>query len=199
MRVCAGFLEVQKLGYGGGLMLGISVPLLSITLVRTTSFSIYESSKRFYGKLLHHPLYTTPQLPPPGRLITTPPYQGFFGLNATYAFMSGFTSGAFITILACPFEFTKLATQIELLMRRTQIASSPDLTTPTDAKGPMQVAKEIYSTRGFRGLYSGFAYHFGMSFCIVVDELVMLWGQGYISLRMRVPSIFFPVQRSQDR
>jgi solute carrier family 25 (mitochondrial carnitine/acylcarnitine transporter), member 20/29 len=82
--------------------------------------------------------------------------------------MAGFTSGAFITILACPFEFTKLATQIELLMRRTQIASSPDLTSPNDAKGPMQMAKEIYSTRGFRGLYSGFAYHFGRSFLLLL-------------------------------
>jgi hypothetical protein len=46
-------------------------------------------------------------------------------------------------------------------MRRTQIVSSPDSTRPTEAKGPMLMAKEIYSTRGFRGLYSGFPYHFG--------------------------------------
>jgi solute carrier family 25 carnitine/acylcarnitine transporter 20/29 len=145
-------------------MKGISVPLFSITLVRTTSFSIYETSKRFYGNWLHHPLYS----PPIRRRnrtgpVTTPPYQGFFALNAWSAFLAGFTSGAFITILACPFEFTKLATQIELLMRRTQIVSSPDPTNPTDAKGPLQMAREIYSTRGFRGLYSGFTYHFGMA------------------------------------
>ena len=82
------------------------------------------------------------------------------------AFMAGFTSGAFITVVACPFEFTKLATQIELLMRRTKVASSPDptlsaSTAAIDPKGPMQMAREIYHTRGFRGLYSGFNYHFG--------------------------------------
>lgn len=82
-------------------------------------------------------------------------------LNAGMAFLAGFTSGAFITVMACPFEFTKLATQIELLMRRTRLASSPDPTGPMEPKGPMQMAKEIYHTRGFRGLYSGFNYHFG--------------------------------------
>jgi len=87
-------------------------------------------------------------------------------LNAGMAFLAGFTSGAFITVMACPFEFTKLATQIELLMRRTRLASSPDLTGPMEPKGPMQMAKEIYHTRGFRGLYSGFNYHFGRISCV---------------------------------
>lgn len=152
---------------------GLSVPLFSITLVRTTSFSIYEYSKRFYGTLLHHPLYKTP--PPPRNQFrptyrTTPPYHGFFMLNAGMAFLAGFTSGAFITVMACPFEFTKLATQIELLMRRTRLSSSPDLTGPMEPKGPMQMAREIYHTRGFRGLYSGFNYHFG--------RISWTWGLG---------------------
>jgi hypothetical protein len=177
-------------------LVGISVPLFSITLVRTTSFSIYEGSKRFYGNLLHHPLYTTPSLSP-GKIITSPPYQGFFGLNATYAFLAGFTSGAFITLLACPFEFTKLATQIELLMRRTQIVSSPDPTGPTDPKGPMQMAKEIYNTRGLRGLYSGFTYHFGM-FVDYTNQLATRWEQEFISPHTRVQSTCSLVQRFQD-
>ena len=126
-------------------------------------------TKRFYGNLLHHPLYNPPpqpRKPYQSAYVTSPPYQGFFALNAGNAFLAGFTSGAFITAMACPFEFTKLATQIELLMRRTKFASSPDPTVSTaalqEAKGPMQMAKEIYKTRGFLGLYSGFNYHFGM-------------------------------------
>jgi solute carrier family 25 (mitochondrial carnitine/acylcarnitine transporter), member 20/29 len=151
-------------------IVGLSVPLFSITLVRTTSFSIYEYSKRFYGNILHHPLYKPHHLPRNAYqsvYVTTPPYQGFFTLNAGMAFLAGFTSGAFITVMACPFEFTKLATQIELLMRRTRLASSSNLSSPMEPKGPMQMAREIYVTRGFRGLYSGFNYHFGtLSLCI---------------------------------
>jgi solute carrier family 25 (mitochondrial carnitine/acylcarnitine transporter), member 20/29 len=82
------------------------------------------------------------------------------------AFLSGFTSGAFITILACPFEFTKLATQIELLIQRTKLASSPDATVDIanlKPRGPFYVASEIFRTRGFLGLYSGFNFHFGIS------------------------------------
>jgi len=145
------------------LIAGLTVPLFSITLVRTTSFSIYEYSKLFYGTLLHHPLYDTPPTPRHQSYVTTGPYQGFFARNAVMAFMAGFTSGAFITVMACPFEFTKLATQIELLMRRTKLAPSDGsaLTANMQPKGPMQMAKEIYFTRGFFGLYSGFNYHFG--------------------------------------
>jgi len=165
-------IEFEGEHLGSLLTVGLSVPLFSITLVRTTSFSIYEYSKRFFGNLVHHPLYKPP--PPPRNpfrptIVTSPPYQGFFMLNASMAFLAGFTSGAFITVMACPFEFTKLATQIELLMRRTRLASSPDLTGPMEPKGPIQMAREIYHTRGFRGLYSGFNYHFGMAILLLRD------------------------------
>jgi solute carrier family 25 (mitochondrial carnitine/acylcarnitine transporter), member 20/29 len=103
------------------------------------------------------------------------------------AFLAGFTSGAFITVMACPFEFTKLATQIELLMRRTRLATSPNMSGPMEPKGPIQMAREIYHTRGFRGLYSGFNYHFGMYLLdFINDERVMLREQEYISPLMRV-------------
>jgi solute carrier family 25 (mitochondrial carnitine/acylcarnitine transporter), member 20/29 len=102
------------------------VPLFSITLVRTTSFSIYETSKHVFGRLLHHPLYYQPasSIPPRPRYSITPPYQGFFLVNASMSFLAGFSSGAFITVMACPFEFTKLASQIELLNRRKKLAEN---------------------------------------------------------------------------
>jgi solute carrier family 25 carnitine/acylcarnitine transporter 20/29 len=144
----------------------MSIPLVTITLVRTTSFSIYEASKRFFGHLLHHPLYKSPiqtqreQLDKP-ILTTSPPYHGFFGTNASVAFLAGATSGSFITLLSCPFEFTKMATQIELLLRRTRLAGDPSVS--YEPKTPMQMAKDIYFGRGFLGLYSGFGYHLGMT------------------------------------
>lgn len=138
------------------------MPLLTITLVRTTSFSIYEQSKRFYGNVLHHPLYRPPVAPRNQHqpvYVTTPPYEGFFGRNAAIAFLAGATSGGFITLLSCPFEFTKLATQIELLVRRTRMISNVPIS--NEPKTPLQMARDIYFGRGFRGLYSGFGYHLG--------------------------------------
>ena len=123
-------------------------------------------SKRFYGNLLYHPLYKSPVAPRNQFhpvYVTTPPYDGFFALNAGVAFLAGATSGGFITVVSCPFEFTKLATQIELLLRRKRniISNGPFLNEP---KTPLQMARDIYYGRGFRGLYSGFSYHLGIIF-----------------------------------
>jgi solute carrier family 25 (mitochondrial carnitine/acylcarnitine transporter), member 20/29 len=150
----------------------MSIPLVTITLVRTASFSIYEQSKRVFGNLLHHPLYRPPIAPHNKHepvYVTTPPYDGFFGLNAGVAFLAGATSGGFITLLSCPFEFTKLATQIELLVRRTRMM--PDGPISNDPKTPLQMARDIYFGRGFRGLYSGFGYHLGnFSYLEMTDQ-----------------------------
>lgn len=61
-----------------------------------------------------------------------------------------------------PFEFTKLSSQIELLMARSRMASVDD---PSHIKkyqpgGTFQSASRIVRARGFAGLYSGFHLHF---------------------------------------
>ena len=163
------FSEVERSTSSLSDVAGISMPLLTITLVRTTSFSIYEASKRFYGNILYHPLYTKPvhqRDPFQSVYVTTPPYGGFFNLNAGVAFLAGATSGGFITVLSCPFEFTKLATQIELLLRRKRNTHSIS----NEPKTPLQMAKDIYFGRGFRGLYSGFSYHLGTQFMLCFDN-----------------------------
>jgi solute carrier family 25 (mitochondrial carnitine/acylcarnitine transporter), member 20/29 len=161
---------------------GISIPLISVTFVRTTSFTVYETSKRFFGSALHHPLYAKPDMSShnaqtPSRYVITPPYQGFFALNAGVAFLAGITSGTIITIMSCPFEFTKIATQIELLMRRRQLAKLAgyvEVNVPMEARTPLQMARDIYAGRGFLGLYSGFNYHLGTLFLftlVLVDRV----------------------------
>ena len=147
---------------------GVSIPLVSITVIRTISFSVYERSKMFYGKLLHHPLYCTPipsRYHPERTYVATPPYEGFFAVNAGTAFLSGCTAGAFISFLACPLEFAKVGTQILGLIRTTTSGQVPSHSTkplPTDpfAISPITAAKEVYHARGLRGLYTGFQFHF---------------------------------------
>lgn len=61
-----------------------------------------------------------------------------------------------------PFEFTKLSSQIELLMARSRMASvdDPSHITKYQPKGTFQSASSIVQARGFGGLYSGFHLHF---------------------------------------
>jgi len=139
----------------------MSIPLITITIVRTTSFTVYEMSRRFYGRLLGHPLYCPPPRDPRkyAHYVTTPPYSGFFGLNASTAFLSGLVAGTFISCLACPFEFTKIATQTELIMKRRLMPA--DEYVYMEARSPMQMARDIYAGRGIRGFYGGFPWHLG--------------------------------------
>jgi len=61
-----------------------------------------------------------------------------------------------------PFEFTKLSSQIELLMARSRMTSmdDPSHLARYEPKGTFQSAKSIVQNRGIGGLYSGFHLHF---------------------------------------
>ncbi|TGZ77445.1 mitochondrial carrier [Ascodesmis nigricans] len=136
-----------------GFWRGSLAPLASVTLVRTISFSIYSKSKQFYSGFLHSIL---------GDDLISTTNAGFKPANPLYWFMSGATSGGLITFIACPFEFTKLSAQIELLMLRSKRSSIDDPThRPKDyvRKGTIQSAKDIIKARGPMGLYSGFHLH----------------------------------------
>ncbi|KAL7274418.1 hypothetical protein RUND412_002693, partial [Rhizina undulata] len=136
-----------------GFWRGSLAPLASVTLVRTVSFSIYSKSKVFYSSFLQSAL---------GENAVSPPNTPMKPFNPLYWFMSGATAGGLITIVACPFEFTKLSSQIELLMARSQRASldDPSHLGKYQPKGALQSAKNIVKCRGIRGLYSGFHLHF---------------------------------------
>jgi len=118
-------------------------------------------SKRFYGRVLGHPLYSPPPRDPRkySHYVTIPPYSGFFGLNASTAFLSGVSAGTFISCLSCPFEFTKIATQTELIMKRRLLP--PAEYVYMEARSPVQMARDLYRGRGFRAFYGGFPWHLG--------------------------------------
>ncbi|KAF8470179.1 mitochondrial carrier domain-containing protein [Kalaharituber pfeilii] len=142
-----------------GFWRGSLAPLASVTLVRTVSFSIYTNSKGFYGDAIQrmfgpHAISSTSDANS-GKI----PKLG----DAFRWALSGATAGAAITAIACPFEFTKLCAQIEILMARATPTSleDPKLNrVQYEGKGPGQAARHIIKTRGFIGLYSGFHLHF---------------------------------------
>ncbi|PWW78733.1 mitochondrial carrier [Tuber magnatum] len=136
-----------------GFWRGSLAPLASVTLVRTVSFSIYSKSKVTLSGILQ-PVF--------GKNAISPPNTSYKPLNPLYWFMSGAVAGGAITVIACPFEFTKLSSQIELLMARSRMASvdDPSHITRYQPKGTFQSAKSIVQNRGIGGLYSGFHLHF---------------------------------------
>ncbi|KAK9454949.1 mitochondrial carrier domain-containing protein [Dipodascopsis uninucleata] len=150
-----------------GFFRGIGAPMLSITIVRTLSFSIYTQCRSLYMTGFSKIMGPGYVVDPTGPVALTQEQKQHPGRNLAltlpvYA-LSGFTAGGFIALFSCPFEFTKLSTQIEMLMARTATASQPDSNPQSEdyrPKGTLQSFKDIIKTRGFLGLYSGFRYHF---------------------------------------
>jgi len=141
-----------------GFFRGVTAPMASVTIVRTISFSVYQRSKYHYSTWIERNFGVNPLLHvnSPGN-YPTPYTLACFGA-------AGATAGSFITVVACPFELTKLSAQVSVLMAERNSASISD---PTDAKiaksyqnkGTFQTAKNIVKHRGFLGLYSGFKLH----------------------------------------
>lgn len=143
-----------------GFFRGVTAPLASVTLVRTISFSVYQRSKYTYGAWIKRNFDFDPLLH-----INTP---GTYPTLSTLACFgaAGATAGSFITLIACPFELTKLSAQVSVLMAERNIKSSvsdplgkPEIAKSYQNKGTFQTARSIVRNRGFAGLYSGFSLH----------------------------------------
>ncbi|KAL8812632.1 MAG: hypothetical protein Q9200_000891 [Gallowayella weberi] len=137
-------------------------PMASVTLVRTISFSIYQKAKYSYSAAIgrvtgEEPLVTVNRpgsIPTPGTMLC-------FGA-------AGATAGALVAFIACPFELTKQAAQISVLMASSNKSSVDDpVRSSYQQKGAFGTARNVILHRGVQGLYSGFGFHI----CIdIVDE-----------------------------
>ncbi|KAK9388323.1 mitochondrial carrier domain-containing protein [Lipomyces mesembrius] len=150
-----------------GFFRGVGAPMISVTIVRTLSFSIYAQCRATYTDALNRLLGEGYVVDPTGPVLITAEQKATPGPNLLRAlpvyFMSGFTAGGFIALFSCPFEFTKLSTQIELLMARATHAALLDSSHAApkyEPKGTLESFKDIIRKRGILGLYSGFRYHF---------------------------------------
>ncbi|GAA6027068.1 hypothetical protein JCM8097_006085 [Rhodosporidiobolus ruineniae] len=117
-----------------GFFRGVTIPLVTITLVRTASFSIYTNTKETIER------------------------RGVFGNEKTAAstaatgFMGGAASGLLLSIGTCAFEYTKIKLQLEYL-----IAMKKGV--PFVPQGTVKGFQELYRKGGFLGLYTGFRLH----------------------------------------
>ncbi|BFZ54608.1 hypothetical protein PYCC9005_001645 [Savitreella phatthalungensis] len=112
-----------------GFYRGLAIPLLTVTLARTTSFSIYEGSRKSVAVLTQG----SPQ-------------------DLASTFIGGLAAGLSVSALAAPFELTKLASQLEKLIHGPRGSTARSSTV-------MTTAKAIYGVSGIRGFYAGYGWH----------------------------------------
>lgn len=165
-------------------------PLVTVSIIKSISFSVYEKSKSYYKRV----------------------YPKVFDQNTILSTMAisswaGSISGAFIATLSCPFELVKVQKQLEFLLLQTSsistgatvymrdlkptldktvgaglpvapVATPPVVNKPTSSihtctttttkkrnlytsTSSWHSAKDIIKKKGITGLYSGFSLHLG--------------------------------------
>ncbi|KAL2155292.1 hypothetical protein VTH82DRAFT_33 [Thermothelomyces myriococcoides] len=156
----AGFLDCVKHTYNTenfrGFFRGVTAPMASITLVRTVSFSIYQRSKHVYCDWVKRNLGVDVMghVSAPGSLPS-------FWSVATFG-AAGATAGSCITVIACPFELTKLSAQVSVLLadkKNCPKTGSHAIAASYQNKGTFKTLGNIIKHRGFAGLYTGFRLH----------------------------------------
>ncbi|KAF2809343.1 mitochondrial carrier [Mytilinidion resinicola] len=144
----------QKEGLSG-FWRGAFAPLVSITVVRTVSFSVYQRSKYLYDGWMHRSVGVSPLMIANTKGATP-------NLATVICFgAAGATAGVAITAIACPFELIKLSAQTAIINANKKSSSSLDepLRGSYQGLGTFRTARKLVHDRGFKGLYSGFHLH----------------------------------------
>ncbi|ANB11551.1 Ornithine transporter of the mitochondrial inner membrane [Sugiyamaella lignohabitans] len=149
-----------------GFYRGLTAPLLSSSAVRSISITIYSKCVPILSNMCFS-LYSAPK-----SKDTMAATIDWMLRTSPITFGAGAIAGSVCSIISCPFEFTKLASQIEVLVRRNQLAtlatstttSQTQLHTPVEPaklkpKGSFEVASELIKKGGVASLYGGYRYH----------------------------------------
>ncbi|KAK4038704.1 mitochondrial carrier domain-containing protein [Parachaetomium inaequale] len=156
----AGFLDCVRHTYHTekfrGFFRGVTAPMASITLVRTVSFSIYQRSKYVYCDWVKRNFAVDVM----AHVSSSGSYPNLWSV-ATFG-AAGATAGSCITVIACPFELTKLSAQVSVLMADKKNCPKPGshaIAASYQNKGTLKTLGNIIKHRGFGGLYTGFRLH----------------------------------------
>ncbi|GMK55646.1 hypothetical protein CspeluHIS016_0207020 [Cutaneotrichosporon spelunceum] len=121
----------------GGLWRGFPLPLITISIVRTISFTIYTSTKRI--------LNSTEDSPKPVKKPWIDLHLGIFNKNRTFdvamtSLIAGAASGAVVCVGSAPFELVKVRRQLEYQIYRD---SHPELFGPEPKLSPPPAPKVV--------------------------------------------------------
>jgi hypothetical protein len=174
--------------------------MVSVTLVRTISFSVYQKSKYTYAAWFKRNFGLDPLVH-----VNTPGTCPNLSTLACFG-AAGATAGSFITLVACkwnvyilllpltligPFELTKVSAQVSVLMAH-KTSSVSDATNSSSGraaravassyqnKGTFQTAKNIIKHRGIAGLYSGFNLHLRKQSAHSSQTSLTLYSERYV-------------------
>ncbi|KAH6621048.1 mitochondrial carrier domain-containing protein [Chaetomium sp. MPI-SDFR-AT-0129] len=155
-----GFLDCVRQTYQTekfhGFFRGVTAPMASITLVRTVSFSIYQRSKYSYCDWVKRNFGVDIM----AHVSKTGTFPTLWSV-ATFG-AAGATAGSCITVIACPFELTKLSAQVSVLLADKKNCPKPEaqkIAASYQNKGTLKTLGNIVKHRGFGGLYTGFRLH----------------------------------------
>ncbi|KAI9265439.1 mitochondrial carrier domain-containing protein [Helicostylum pulchrum] len=123
-----------------GFFRGMIPPLITVSIIKSVSFTIYEGSKT---NLIEHYGFSKDTLP---------------GL-AKLSLISGGVSGAFIALLSCPLELVKIQRQLEQVLLKNQIASGQIPANEVVQSSSWRAVKQIVQRKGVFGLWSGLGCH----------------------------------------
>ena len=141
-----------------GFMRGCFAPLMSNTLVRTTSFTIYQKAKYRYSDAIGR-LTGGPE---PLVVVNKPGSSPSLATVACFG-AAGATAGSLSSLVACPFELAKNASQLsKVMMNKKTSMDDPlqqNIRKSYNGKGTFRMFKTIVANRGWLGLYSGFRLH----------------------------------------
>ncbi|GMM38686.1 hypothetical protein DASC09_060250 [Saccharomycopsis crataegensis] len=169
-----------------GLFRGITAPLLSIACSKSLAVSIYTYSKPQVAALQEQIVSSSSNKNHKNN-EGTPSHRNLILANIPTTYIAGSFTGVMVTLFSCPFEFTKLYSQIGMIEGRKL---GLNVTVPRTVVG---VSKQIIQCEGIIGLYSGLKLHMfrelvgsGLYFAVYETTKLMINesianGTGYIS------------------
>lgn len=125
-----------------GFFRGMIPPLVTVSIIKSVSFSIYEGTKK---SLIENRGFKNDTL---------------FS-NLKLSSVSGGVSGAFIALLSCPLELVKIQRQLEQVLLKNQIASGEVSASIVAQSNSWNAVKQIVHRKGVFGLWSGLGCHSG--------------------------------------
>lgn len=126
-----------------GFFRGMIPPLVTVSIIKSVSFSIYEGTKK---SLIANKGYKNDTLPEVLKISS----------------ISGGVSGAFIALLSCPLELVKIQRQLEQVMMKSEVEAGRQLSANELAQSSSwKAVKQIVQRKGVFGLWSGVGCHSG--------------------------------------
>lgn len=128
-----------------GFYRGITAPLVSTAFVRSLSVSVFTGIK----PLCYDALYGWRE----GSDLHP------FVRNFPVCFLAGAFAGCGVSLFACPFEFTKVYSQIATLAQKLAAKATGATATSYSHLSLAETVRKITQYQGLGGLYSGYKYH----------------------------------------